>query len=219
MIGPIRSSAFADEAKRTPKETAAELLKRFDKDWTSLPDRLHMRAVDDGGWKTRMIVLCGLARLGPEAETELIEALDSDRAERRVLAAQGLGFLGGVRSKARLERTLAEEKVAAARLYAADSLGMIGGLETNPLFERIAAGDPNKDVRSHLKFALERKGEAIPERVRADLREYDLTRLETAKVGVPAPDFTLTDVFGQSYRLTDFRGRKGVVLLFIYGDT
>jgi cytochrome oxidase Cu insertion factor (SCO1/SenC/PrrC family) len=34
------------------------------------------------------------------------------------------------------------------------------------------------------------------------------------KVGDPAPDFALTDTEGQTVRLSDFRGKKNVVLAF-----
>jgi len=34
------------------------------------------------------------------------------------------------------------------------------------------------------------------------------------KVGDPAPDFALTDTEGQTVRLSDFRGKKTVVLAF-----
>ena len=34
------------------------------------------------------------------------------------------------------------------------------------------------------------------------------------ELGGPAPDFTLRDQFGQDVRLSDFRGRKAVALLF-----
>jgi cytochrome oxidase Cu insertion factor (SCO1/SenC/PrrC family) len=34
------------------------------------------------------------------------------------------------------------------------------------------------------------------------------------KVGDPAPDFSLTDTEGQTVKLSDFRGKKNVVLAF-----
>ena len=39
---------------------------------------------------------------------------------------------------------------------------------------------------------------------------------ETVPVGSPAPDFTLTAIDGQEVRLSDYRGRK-VVLIFLRG--
>lgn len=36
----------------------------------------------------------------------------------------------------------------------------------------------------------------------------------TLKVGDPAPDFTLRDTKGQSVKLSDFKGKKNVVLAF-----
>jgi hypothetical protein len=197
--------------------SADDVIARFRREWSAEKD--HMRPLADRGWKTRTAALQGLVQLGPKAVTPLVRALDDGDDEMRVFAAQVLGFVGDARVALRLERTLAEDKVPAARLYAADSLGMIGGLQPKPLFERIEAEDPNKDVRTHMRFALERKGEALPEKVRENLGGFDLQRLDTAEVGMPAPDFTLTDALGQSYRLSDFRGKKAVVLLFIYGDT
>ncbi len=48
----------------------------------------------------------------------------------------------------------------------------------------------------------------------ADLAPTDLNRV---KVGQPAPDFTLEDVSGQPITLSDFRGKKTVVLVFYRG--
>ena len=48
----------------------------------------------------------------------------------------------------------------------------------------------------------------------ADLSPTDLQRI---KVGQPAPDFTLEDMEGKSITLSDFRGKKTVVLAFYRG--
>ena len=47
-----------------------------------------------------------------------------------------------------------------------------------------------------------------------DPRVTDLNRVA---VGSVAPDFALPDTKGQSHRLSDFRGRKHVVLVFYRG--
>ena len=43
---------------------------------------------------------------------------------------------------------------------------------------------------------------------------YPLTAMATLKVGDSAPDFALPDQNGQTVRLSDFRGKKSVVLAF-----
>jgi cytochrome oxidase Cu insertion factor (SCO1/SenC/PrrC family) len=47
-----------------------------------------------------------------------------------------------------------------------------------------------------------------------DLAPTDLNRI---KVGQPAPDFSLEDTGGKVITLSDFRGKKSVVLVFYRG--
>lgn len=47
-----------------------------------------------------------------------------------------------------------------------------------------------------------------------DLSPTDLRRI---KVGQPAPDFTLEDMEGKNITLSEFRGKKTVVLVFYRG--
>jgi hypothetical protein len=58
-----------------------------------------------------------------------------------------------------------------------------------------------------------------PAAVRNAIAEYDLASMDTARVGKSAPDFALPDAGGASYRLSQFRGKKAVVLTFIVADT
>ncbi len=197
--------------------TAQELLERFRAGWT--PTKEHMRLPDDRGWKVRMATLGSLVRLGEAAVPPLIRALDDPEPDVRVLAAQALSYLADRRAAVRLRRTLAEDGEAAARLYAADALGAIGGLAPSPLLDKAEAEDKNRDVRAHVRFALERDGKPLDDAVRAPLRTIDPSRMDAARVGEMAPDFSLPDALGKSYRLSDFRGTQAVVLVFIYGDT
>ena len=48
--------------------------------------------------------------------------------------------------------------------------------------------------------------------------KIDPDTIDLAKVGQPAPDFTLQNATGKACTLSDFRGKKSVVLVFIYGD-
>lgn len=43
----------------------------------------------------------------------------------------------------------------------------------------------------------------------------DATPVTSAKVGEMAPDFTLPSTTGKDIRLSDFRGKKNVVLAFV----
>lgn len=44
-----------------------------------------------------------------------------------------------------------------------------------------------------------------------------VTDLERVKEGAPAPDFALEDTEGKLYRLSDYKGKKYVVLVFYRG--
>ena len=54
---------------------------------------------------------------------------------------------------------------------------------------------------------------------RTALADYDLSNLDSARVGKLAPDFALKDATAQTYRLSQFRDQKIVVLAFILADT
>lgn len=50
-----------------------------------------------------------------------------------------------------------------------------------------------------------------------DAAKLPATDLDRIRVGHPAPDFTLEDVDGSQISLSDYRGKKKVVLVFYRG--
>jgi HEAT repeat protein len=117
-----------------------------------------------------------------------------------------------------LEKAL-KDSHPAVRLYAIDGLSMFGRLQESALYRQLRDKDPNRDVRSHMAFALERDDEPRPTEIQKALLDYNLKNLDTAQIGKAAPDFTLSDPLGKSHRLSQFHGQKAVILVFIYGDT
>jgi hypothetical protein len=63
-------------------------------------------------------------------------------------------------------------------------------------------------------LAVMRGPAAIPKAV----TDYDLSELDSARLGQVAPDFSLTDLSGKAYRLSRFRGENAVVLRFFLYD-
>jgi hypothetical protein len=58
-----------------------------------------------------------------------------------------------------------------------------------------------------------------PAAARQALADYDLAQMDTAHTGKAAPDFALDDALGNTHRLSQFRGKKTVILAFVIQDT
>ncbi len=210
------SGTTGEEKPKKAGRTAAEALVRFEKAWQ--PQEGYMRPLNDAGWKARLEAFRDLVGLGDKAVPVLTDALVKGKPETRIFAAQTLTLLANPMGRPALEKALKDSQPA-VRLYAIDALSMFGRVEETPLYRQLRDKDPNRDVRAHMAFALERDDKPRPTEIQKALLDYNLKSLNTAQVGKPAPDFTLSDPLGKSYRLSQFRGRKAVVLVFIYGDT
>jgi HEAT repeat protein len=170
-----------------------------------------------GDWKARMEALVRLAKIGPAATPVLIEALKDSKPATREFAALALVLFADSTTMPALERALADP-APGVRLYAIQALSMLGPLPRTKDNELILTTDPSIfGVRPMMAAALERTDRPIVAEMRKALAEYDLRKMDSARLGHTAPDFTLTDYAGKTVRLSQFRG-KTVVLRFILFD-
>jgi hypothetical protein len=179
----------------------------------------YMRPAGDKGWQTRMLALRAVVIEGKPSIPSLLEALESGDVSRPVFAAQGLGYLGADVPSEPLLRAAREDKLAAVRLYAVDALGMRGNAADAINWMSLRKRERNGDVRKHIGYAVERKDAAIRREIVQTLKNWNPQSMNTAVVGRPAPEFELTSATKQKIRLSSFRGKKSIVLVFVYGDT
>jgi hypothetical protein len=197
-------------------EQCRETIARFERAWR--PQKGYMRPLDDEGWRVRMTALVELMRHENDAGLELSRVLSGGEPETRIFAAQALAYLADPRTRPALEAAL-QDDVAAVRLYAVDALGRLGRLPNTQRLLEMRQRDPNRDVQAVVGFGLERDDEPNPSALKRALRGIDPLQLGAAKLGRRAPDFSLDDPRGRRFRLSQYRGKNPVVLVFIYGDT
>jgi HEAT repeat protein len=168
----------------------------------------------DPGWKVRVESLVRLIKAGPPAIPVLVDALKNGSRSIREFAAQVLAVAADPSTRPALVRAL-EDPEPVVRIYALKGLSLLGPLDpTEEPYRRILAKDADWYVRHSLAWALERDDRAAAADTRKALIDYDLARIDSARLDGPAPDFTLTDTSGKTHRLSDFRGKKAVILVF-----
>jgi hypothetical protein len=201
----------AGAATASAQKEARDALAKFDKEWKP-GDR-------PGTWKVRMECLQALVKAGEGAVPILVEALKSgSNHHHRGFAAQALGFIGDPNARPALLEALKEENEF-VRIHVLMALGRFGRLEATPAFRDMAEKNAHDDVRFLMSYALTRDDKPDPKPIRQALIDYDLTRMGSARQGKAAPDFTLADTQGKTWRLTELRGKKSVVLVFLMGYT
>ncbi len=106
------------------------------------------------------------------------------------------------------------------RSQAAIALGQIGQRSSLAVVQAAQKEDNSRDVEHQAElstYAIEHGKSATPELATA-YSALDEPTFGRVQVGQPAPDFQLPDTEGKRWRLADFRGKKPVVLIWIFAD-
>jgi peroxiredoxin len=176
--------------------------------------------LDDPDWRVRLLAVRDLVRAGSEATDEIAVGLDDEHVQVRYLSAMALGVLGRSEARPALERALQQDDEAVVRSQAAIALGQINDKASLPVLRDRLEHDPSKDVRHQCELSIDQieKGQAATDALRAAYRDLDPGTFETARVGQPAPSFTLTDTGGQAHRPIGEQGEDWIVLIWIFAD-
>lgn len=201
------------------EKAVREALAAFEKGWK--PRLLTLehnpptwQLLDAPSWKLRMETLVGLVKAGPAATPVLVEALKKGAPATRELAAHALAIRADPGARPALLRALEDPEVT-VRMYAVRALSTLGGQE---LTERQRQFLPvHGFVGRYVGATLSRDKQPHSAAIRQALVDFDLASIDTARLGMVAPDFTLTDALGDTYRLSQFHGKKVVVLEFSPG--
>lgn len=174
--------------------------------------------LDDSDWRVRALAVRDLVR--SDDVPGLLAGLDHDSFEVRALVAQALGIRKETAAIAPLAERLGSDPRSNVRSQAAIALGHIGDPAAIPPMRRAIREGRDKDTRHQAKLSLHalKTEQPATEALAEAWRGLDPDTFATARVGQPAPDFTLPDTEGDAWTLSDLRGKKAVALIWIFAD-
>lgn len=177
-------------------------------------------SLSDKDWLIRTLAVRDLVRLGAPAAPALTAALNETNRHVRQVAVMALGILQATNVVPALEKLLGEDPEPVVRSQSAISLGQIGQSSSVAALKAAQTSDKAGDVQHQAElaaYALEHRIRPTPE-LAASYASLDETRFGRVQVGSPASDFQLPDTEGKTWRLADFRGKKPVILIWIFAD-
>ncbi len=174
----------------------------------------------DMAWRVRTLAVRDLVRLGSDGVSAWKGSFrDADRHVRHV-CVMAAGLLGAEETAGELQRLLAEDPDPIVRGQAAEALGQLRHVESESVLRATAKEDRSEHVKHRAELALvqlKQKQRDDKDLVR-QWTELDESTFRLVEVGKAAPDFQLRDTEGNEWRLSDFKGKKTVMLVWIFAD-
>ncbi len=183
--------------------------------------------LENSDWRVNTLAVRDLCRAGTAATPALLKALEDVDLHVRQVAALTLGILpADANSKPHLEERIAgltvvlqNDKEQLDRSEAAIALGRLNATSAVAVLTKAAEHDDSKDVRHQCEIAIERIGKQQHEdSLFQAYQSLDESTFNSVSVGQPATDFTLMDTEGKPWTLSELKGKKTVVLIWIFAD-
>lgn len=175
--------------------------------------------LDNKDWKIRLLAVRDLVKLSENGK-RIAVGLEHSSPHVREITAMALGIVKETNAVESLNEIVREDPNAMVRSRAVIALGQIEAQSSLSLLREKQEDDPSGDVRHQCELAIdqiEKQAGSTP-----TLKDAFLTLDESSfgevAAGQKAPDFVLEDTEGNTWRLSDFRGEKNVVLIWVFAD-
>lgn len=176
--------------------------------------------LENTDWLVRTFAVRDLVRLGNENMDAIRQNLTSANPNIRQLFTKALGILGADSGAEDVSGRLKNDDDSIVRSYAAITLGQLGQADYLPLLEDKSENDPNQDVKHQCKLSAYQLRNGI--KPSPDLSQIysslDESEFKKVSVGDQAVDFSLRNTRGNLLKLSDFIGRKNIVLIWVFAD-
>ena len=174
----------------------------------------------DSDWKVRLLAVRDLVCLGIDGVDEIVKGVTHNDVHARQVCAMSLGILKADTAIGYLEDVVREDPNAMVRSQAVVALGQIESDASLALLRERLKNDPSRDVQHQCELAIDqiqKRMGSTQEQLSAFLA-LDESRFDLLEVGKAAPDFELQDTENQLWRLSSFREKQWVVLIWVFAD-
>jgi peroxiredoxin len=174
----------------------------------------------DQDWQVRILAVRDLLRLGPGSSSNVSNFLDHANPHVRQISARMLGLWRQERHVQLLKQILNQDAEPVVRAQVAFALGEIGSRAALDLLRARSKSDPSRDVQHQCELAVHQIEHGIkPEQsLREGYLALDEKKFKSVRVGKPAPEISLRDTEGRLWKLSDYKGKKPVLLIWIFAD-
>ncbi len=171
-------------------------------------------------WRVRLLAVRDLVRLGMDEVNEIVKGLIHNDEHVRQVCAMALGILRSQAAIGPLEDVVRDDANAMVRSQAVIALGQIESKSSLALLRGRLKEDSSRDVRHQCELAIDQiqKQMGTTREQLSAFRTLDASRFESVEVGKAAPDFELQDTESRMWRLSAFREKKWVILIWIFAD-